>query len=165
MNADTMDRSEVVSSAASGSVGFTRTQTHDDNTLSGEEGTLDLVEDAILQTLKRYSSKQHHHGSQGNARRSRGRRHNNVDDDDEEEDDDQCSSPSVNAPLPRSTNPDDMEVLSHLLQQVTPVPALSIDCSFHRSHECKLQCLHESLCMNRGLNMLGSGYEEGSEAR
>lgn len=117
MNADTMDRSEVASSAASGSVGLTRTHTHDDNTLSGEEGTLDSVEDAILRTLKRYSSQQHHHdhGSQENARRPRGRRHNNVDDD---EDDDQCSSPSVNAPLPRSSNPDDMEVLSHLLQQV-----------------------------------------------
>lgn len=117
-----MERSEVVSSAASVSDGAT--QTENDDTLSearsSEEDTLNLVEGAILRTLKRYSSQQHDGSSperhSENAKRVEGSRprgrFNNVGDDE------QHSAVSENSPPATSSNPEDTEMLANLLKQV-----------------------------------------------
>lgn len=115
-----MERSEVVSSAASGSDGLT--QTENDDTLSetgSEEDTLNLVEGAILRTLKRYSSQQKRDGGSPEGRsenagrveegtRRRGRFNN----------EEPHSADSVNGPAARSSTPEDKELLANLLEQV-----------------------------------------------
>jgi len=114
-----MERNEVVSSAASGSDGVA--QTESDDTLSevcSEEDTLNLVECAILRTLRRYSSQQHDGNSPErhleNAERAeevsrpRGRFI----------DEELHSADSVNAPPARSSYPEDSELLASLLEQV-----------------------------------------------
>lgn len=103
-----------MSSAASGSYGLT--QTENDDTLSeGCSGdTLNLVEDAILRTLKKHSSHTPERDlDELRAGRTRLRgRSNNARDEEEQ------SAVSESAPPAKSSNPQDMKLLANLLEQV-----------------------------------------------
>ncbi|KAG0622900.1 hypothetical protein M758_3G132700 [Ceratodon purpureus] len=107
-----MERSELMSSAASGSYGLT--QTENDDTLSEgcSENTLNLVEGAILRTLKKHSSHvPEQESKRAGGTRLRGRFNNAADEEQE-------SAISERTPPAKSSNPEDMELLANLLEQV-----------------------------------------------
>jgi hypothetical protein len=112
--ADVMERSELLSSAASGSYEVAQTESDDSRSEGCSEETLNAVEGAILRTLRQHSLHPADRHSD-ESKRLRGRLNNARDEEQQSE-----STP----PATKSSNPEDMELLATLLKRVHWLPFL-----------------------------------------